>query len=483
MSFIKKSRQLTLPVIICGSFIGAVQDLLSPLLKFGVLAGVVLIIFSFLLFLTVKEDSKLGIAIRNHISGHWKTPLVISTFLVGSIVIVASYFTTQSRANEGNGVLADNVKFIKVLQADLLGIKESLVVIEKEVTEIKVITKDTNETVNETQQNVSEILINTQRTAADLLQDKGYKSNDYNDFYKAIDVTSVNELAEVLTLFKLANFKLNQKISVYPYLFADDNEMNQKLLRLPKASNPLHGMFYRKFPFEKLMVVLTVFKDQQSLITPTADLYAWQSINPMSHALPNVIVFHPQPNLNFLGGSFNWSLISYKLKRDNKLTEQRGAYNLLHTAAALGDLPLVMQLIKMGFDTSSKTHTGYTPLTLAIENGHTETSAYLLEYDGLSRDDELLALEILLLKSMDGYYPANSGTSVVGQSAYPEWSDNTYLKQAKALSKRLGNTKAVTLPIIAKMKKQVQLHEADKGFGFTKLVSVGKQYLKQFEAL
>jgi hypothetical protein len=403
--------------------------------------------------------------------------------LVGSIVIGASYFTTQSRANEGNGLLADNVKFIKVLQADLLGITESLVVIEKEVSEIKVITKDTNETVSETQQNVSEILINTQRTAADLLQDKGYKSNDFNDFYKAIDVTSVTELAEVLTLFKQANFKLNQKISVYPYLFADDNEMNQQLLRLPKASNPLHGMIYRKFPLEKVIIVLNVFKEQQSLLTPTADLYAWQSINPMPFIPPNVTVFHPQTNLNFLGGSFNWSLISYKLKRDNKLTDQRGAYNLLHTAAALGDLPLVKSLIERGFDAWSKTHTGYTALTLAIENGHTETSAYLLKHEGSSIDDELLALEILLLKSMDGYYPANSGMSVVGQPAYPEWSENTYLKQAKSLSKRLVNTKDVTLPIIAKMNKQIQLHEKNKGFDFAKSVSIGKQYLKQFEAI
>jgi hypothetical protein len=452
MSSTKKITELILPITVIGGFLGAVQDILAPLSKFGIWAGFCLVALGVFL-IVVPEASAPGRLIKR-MSSHWKTPLVFSFFILGAITITASSFSTENVNKGGKGILADNISAFNVLQQEILALsKETNEIVKdtnKVVKDTNVVVKDTNsvtkdtntvvkttqEVVKSTQENVEVILKNTKMTATKKLAELSYRVGDQNDFFRAVDELEGHELIDTLNLFKDAQLKLSRKTRVYPDLFSENNDRNVLLLRMPKRANLIHSLVYLDYPIDKIITVLSIFEGSEKLITPVADWYAWQSINPnIGQSAYGHDVFHPQMIVGDGSSSADRSLISYSRKRANDETTERGGYALVHTAAAMGEINLLKALIKRGHSLNQTSESGYTPLALAIENEQLTTAHFILENSVDVSVNNYITLEIALIKMLDGYYPFEGAVMPASDNS-PVFGDpksNPYYALAKVI--------------------------------------------------
>lgn len=491
MSLKKKLSELFLPLTAIGGFVGVIQDIVSPLAKIGVWTGFIFIIIGIILIL-IREDSKFGSFIQN-ISGHWKTPIVASFFVLGITTFTFSYFSSQSIKEGGKGVLVDNVKVLSVLQKDLLGLQDS-------VHDIKIVTTDTNKIVkdsavvlNKTSENVDVILENTNMTATKMLLEKGYSISNHDDFFRAIDELDGDSLKEVLSLFNESQFLLSRKVKIFPDLFSDNNKRNRKLLRMPKHANVIHGLVYLNYPIEKILTVFNIFKGSENLVTPKADWYAEQSINPIIGAnYRGVEVFHPQGLLGGAESSFNKSLISYPRNRNQIETTKRGEYSLIHTAAAMGDIELLSVLLDRGHDINKQTVSGYTALALAIENEQISVAKYLLDSGVDVSINGHVAFEIALLKMIEGYYPLIGASGPVHAKrslGFPK--NNPYYKISSDIRKKISSKPEDIIVTVNNLySKQVNVfrkllkEQGDyTGSIYKARISLGEDYIEALQAL
>lgn len=495
MSTQKKISGLLVPLISAGTFFGAIQDIASPLVKIGPWVGLVFLIAAATLLLC-GENSKVGNFIQRT-SGYWKKPFIVSLCVLGIATLIFSFFTTKSVINGGKGVLADNVKVIAAIQKSILGL-------EKSVKELKAITTDTKKTVedsaiviNNTHKDVETILEHTKMTANKVLLEKGYSISRHEDFFRAVDELDDQNLIEILKLFKSANFSLNRKINVYPYLFSDNNERNNALLRMPRYANVVHGLVYSQYPIHKIKSIFNVFKESEKSITPVADWYAWQSINPAFSNFRGVKVLHPQMILGSNESSFDKSLISYPRARNNISSPKRGGYTLMHTAAALGDIELVTLLIQRGHDLNELTVSGYTPLALAIENEHIEVVNFLLQEGADVSTNGYLAFEVAVLKMIDGYFPLSGSSKPLHDKTklFGTPKDNPYFQIAKTIRKKLSKVPSEILDsTLSLYSKQVTFFQKElEEYGnypgtimdkkYKNKIALGKEYINALKSL
>ena len=507
MSIGNKIKELSLPIIAIGGFLGAVQDILSPLNKFGVWAGFGLITFGVFL-IVVPETSRIGSLIKG-LSVHWKTPLIVSSFVVGGIILTASSFSSGNVEKGGKGLLADNISAFNILQKEVFSLVKETNEIVKDTNKVvkdtnivvkrtEVVTKNTNDVVIETNENVEVILENTKMTATKLLAERSYSTSGHNDFFRAVDDLEGQELIEVLTLYKDAQLKLSRKVKVYPDLFSDNNDRNLLLLRIPKRANLIHSLVCLGLPIEKIIQVMDVFKDSEYLKTPVADWYANESINPDMNLMASYQEhFHPQRLLGSRGSSVDRSLISYSRNRVEDETTKRGGYSLVHTAASMGDINLLKVLLKRGHSLNQTSFSGYTPLALAIENEQIKTINFILEHSVDVSQNNYIAYEVALLKMLNGYYPfegyVNPKTGKLAEFSQPQ--DNPYYSIAKSIGNKI-KTKPTKIRMAVKdlYVKHVDLvrrssleHKKYPGSYYDKMyterVKLGEQYISALKAL
>jgi len=470
MTFSKKIKELTVPIIAIGGFLGAVQDIISPLNKFGIWAGLVFISLGVFL-IVVPESSRPGAFIKG-LSDHWKTPLVFSFFILGAIIFTAASFSAKNVEKGGKGVLADNISAFSLLQKEILSLTKETNEIVKDtnkvvkdtntvvkdtntvVKETNVVVKTTQVVVQETKADVKVILENTKMTATKALAEHSYSTSDHYDFFRAVDELEGDKLTEILKLYSEAQFNLSRKIKVYPDLFTDNNDRNLQLLRMPKRANLVHGLIYLDYPIEKILAVLNIFEGSEQLTTPVADWYAYQAINPDMTTMASMMVhFHPQSVLGDQASSVDRSLISYPRSRANNDTTKRGKYTLVHTAAAIGDIDLLKVLLKRGHNLNQLTISGYTPLALAIENEQVEMAQFILNKTSDFSTNNYVAYEIALIKMLDGYYPFEGYSKPVTDKspAFGSPKENPYYLIAKSMSKKISSKPTTVLTSVKEL--------------------------------
>lgn len=502
MSLGKKITELVLPITVIGGFIGAVQDIISPISKFGIWAGISFASLAVIL-ICIPEDSKLGMLIKK-ISQHWKTPLIFSFIILTAITFLCANITSKSIANGGNGVLSDKIQIFAEIQNEILSLaRETNVIVKdtnKTVKDTNSVVKTTQQTVNKTNDDVQTILENTRMTATKKLAELSYRVGDQSDFFRAVQELSGQELHDVLSLFKDAQLKLSRQTNVWPDLFTYDNERNALLLRMPKLTNLVHALIYLDYPIEKILAVLNVFEGSEYLKSPVADFYAEQSINPtLANVRTNVT--HPQRLTGSNHSDVNFSLISYPRKRDGKETKQRGGYTLMHTAAAMGNLRLIEVLINRGHNSDEISISGYTPLALAIENEHIEVAKFILSNEVDVSKNNFIAFEVTLLKMFDGYYPDKGSpiSAMLEEHKYAlgEPQDNPYFKLAKMIQSKSSSTpKSIIYAVKDVYKTNVNLvHKDAAEFEYAKYpdaikykeyiarVQLGERYISTLSSL
>ncbi|MCP4587313.1 ankyrin repeat domain-containing protein [Pseudoalteromonas sp.] len=486
MSKGKKILELIVPITIIGGFLGAVQDILAPIGKFGVWAGLVFLCLAIALYF-VPEESKIGERIKK-MSEHWKMPLIVSLLIISVSVFICTSFSSKNVKQGGKGILVEKMPiFIEVQDKIFSLVKETNEIVKDTNITVKdnnIRIKTTQLGVEETQSDVKVILQNTKATATQTLAELGYSVANSWDFYRAIQETSGSELVEVLNYFKNAKLKLNRQETVYPYLFTSDNERNNALLRMPKYANLIHSLVILDIPTEKLITVFDVFTESEHLKSPMADFYAHESLNPNRNPA-GYETLHPQELLGNNMSNLNRSLISYPLHRMKKDSTKRGGYSLLHTAAVLGELELIKQLIKRGHNPNLTSISGYTPLALAIENENLNVADLLLDHNTVDVSmNENVALEISLLKALDGYYP-------MLETKQPK--DNPYLKVAKRIMNKLEKrpehvieaTESIYRSHIGLVEKLREQYEPGTYYfeEYTQHINLGQNYLNALRTL
>jgi Txe/YoeB family toxin of Txe-Axe toxin-antitoxin module len=440
-----------IPIAILAAAAGAIQDLLTPLMVFGIKAGVAIVVLG-LVILIIPEQSKLGIKIKD-ITDNWKTPLVVSLFILGLLVITASVVTEQS--NEDSGILASKFPALATIQSSLLNIekeiaetkklvevnievtnsvkedtteiKDMTIAINNDTTEIKKDTKETLQQGTKTLKNTEEIINNIRKNPFEELTSRGLRPNNNEDFVNSVKQSSEQEFKELMHIYKASNFNVLKEVDMpdaaLMYNYNDDAEASNFFF-IPSKARLLDILFAVKADYNRIRFISDLFNISIAEVTsPVANGYARMkyALGPF-HYLD--IITHPQIDMA-TGEDVDFSLISHRLKRDSNLTKKRGGYSPLHYVSVYGYLEYLEPLIASGLNINALSHAGYTPLTLAIESGNIEMANALISKGAKLTINKSIAVEVALIKGLAYNKPKTSNGM---PNKFHSVNDNVYFK-------------------------------------------------------
>jgi hypothetical protein len=410
----QKIKSNFIPIALLAVFLGAAQDLLTPLLAIGIKGGVILLGLAVIIFF-IPEHSRFGQALKN-MTDNWKLPLIVSLFTLSGIVLLLSVFTEQSEKE--NGILASNIAAFATIQSSLLGIEtelaetkarveENLEVtksVKQDTTEIEKVTAETFILSSKTLNNTDTIVKNTQKNAYEELSVRGLKPNDRIDFIKSVKDSSWDEFVELMDIYKGTNFNLLTEVTMPDAVLEHDYNNNLDkgaTFYLPSKVLLFNVLTILKTDIKRLDYLVELFDIDVALqISPISSGYARnQFTDGMPYQMFMQQITHPQIDIAS-GDDLGTSLISHRLEREQKLTDKRGAYHSIHFMASMNYPEYLEWHLQKGADINARTHTGYTPLAIALEKGHLEMAELLIKHGARLKAGGSVAVEIALLSAL-----------------------------------------------------------------------------------
>lgn len=366
---------ITLAVL--AATVGLIQDLLIPLASVGSWFGYAFIA-SGVALASLKEKSRLGRFIQS-LTEHWKWPVVASSFALGLLLILASYFSHSAQGQRG--LLAEHLTIAESIQNAFLPAKEAL----QEAVEATEMARDEAIVVAEKSIAVEEM---SRSTIVDELNRMGIDVSSPKSLWDVMENYSGEELERILTMMKEADYNLSQRVNIWPDLTGvlGQHDINVSLM-LPQYTNTVNALMMLPFDPNNLSVFLHVFPEALNIRTPTSTNLAEAAIRGDGVCSePMQLDYHPIHPLGEcadgvgLAGVYGVSLVSYfEAAEGTPLSKVRGEFTLLHSAAAMNRAEFIPILSKLGADINAKSYAGYTALELAAERAQVDAAIALVE--------------------------------------------------------------------------------------------------------
>lgn len=456
---------LTLAVL--GGIAGLVQDLLIPLAPVGVWFGYAFIIAGAVL-VVVKEHGKLGQFIQS-LTEHWKWPVVASSFALGALLIVASYFS-QSVAGE-RGYLAEHMAIAESIQKALLPAEEAL-------QDAVIATEEARDEAEVIEQKSAVVEEMSRATIVDELNRLGIDVSSPKALWNVMENYSGEELERILTMMKDANYNLTQRVNTWPDLAGvlGQSDVNVTLM-LPQFTNAVNALMMIPFDPNNLPVFLRVFPEALTIRTPTSTKIAETSIRgDIGCSDPMILDHHPVHPLGEcadgvgLVGVYGTSLVSYfEAEAGKPLSKIRGEYTLLHSAAAMNRADFIPILAEFGADLNAESAAGYTALELAAERAQVDAAKALVEAGADVTHNNYRAASYAFMRSRAGTLgmrlaftqPPQDFAEALGEPAQ----NRTFMlgKQLLKGTKLTGENRTVVINAIEQVTKTIDTYANNSG--------------------